>query len=92
MVCQIITSKKIGKMFLCGKLKKEPNCRKCSAVSDKLCDYPVGEDKTCDAPLCIEHAINIAGDIDYCPDHAKGYLEWLEAKQKVIKAKKLRKL
>lgn len=95
MACQIINDKKLGKIHICGaheELKEPPICRKCSAMADKLCDYPVGHEKTCDVPLCGEHVVNITGDIDYCPEHAKGYFEWLEAKQKVIKAKKLGKI
>jgi len=81
MACHIIKDKKLGTVFLCGcKMLADKLCRKCNAIADKLCDYPVGNEKTCDAPLCGEHAINITGDIDYCPDHAKEHLGWKNKK------------
>lgn len=61
-------------MFICGPgMKDVPVCRVCGHIADKLCDYPVGKGKTCDSKLCIEHAVNIKGDLDYCPEHAQEY-------------------
>jgi hypothetical protein len=34
-----------------------------------LCDYPVGNGKTCDKPMCAKHSTSGGKDIDYCPDH-----------------------
>jgi hypothetical protein len=60
-----------GISFLCGQLGE--HCASCSWVSEFLCDYPVGEGKTCDRPLCHTHANDIAPDIHYCPSH---FLMW----------------
>ena len=49
-------------MFLCGDLG--PHCGACASVGDFLCDFPVGDGKTCDMPLCEGHA-----NIHYCPGH-----------------------
>lgn len=60
-------------MFMCGKLG--PHCADCSWVSGYLCDYPVGKGKTCDRPLCEDHANEVAPDLHYCNVH---YREWEE--------------
>jgi hypothetical protein len=38
----------------------------------KLCDYPLQDKlgRTCDAPVCVEHAMHVEPDTDYCPQHA----------------------
>ena len=46
-----------------------PHCTECAAPSENLCDYPVGEDKTCDRPLCDEHSRGVAHDVHYCRGH-----------------------
>lgn len=42
-------------------------CRKLYAT--KLCDAPLANGKTCDAPICPSCATSGGEDIDYCPDH-----------------------
>lgn len=64
-----------GMMFLCGDLGE--HCVDCADVATILCDYPVGEEKTCDRHICDEHATRIGLDIHYCPDH---YSEWKKFK------------
>lgn len=54
-------------MFICGDLGD--HCRDCGALGVNLCDYPVGDGKTCDAPLCDEHAAEVAPEIHYCAGH-----------------------
>ena len=60
-------------IFICGSKDLGPRCRECSDLGDYLCDYPVGNEKTCDAPLCREHAFEVAEDTHYCPAH---FAEW----------------
>ncbi|MGI9279694.1 MAG: hypothetical protein ACR2PX_08685 [Endozoicomonas sp.] len=55
--------------FICGDLGE--HCRECGAVSDNLCDYPVGDGKTCDRAICNEHSRQVGVDLHYCPTHAK---------------------
>lgn len=55
-----------GTMFLCGDLG--PPCH-CGAVGGFLCDYPVGEGRTCDVALCASHAYEVAPEIHYCAGH-----------------------
>lgn len=61
------------KFFMCGKLG--PHCSDCMAVGDLLCDYPVGNGKTCDRVMCSTHAREIAPEIHYCDGH---YAEWIK--------------
>ena len=57
--------------FICGDLGD--HCRDCAGFGDYLCDYPVGEGKTCDAPLCDDHAREVASEVHYCSGH---FSEW----------------
>jgi hypothetical protein len=56
---------------LCGELGE--HCRECFDVADSLCDFPVGNGKTCDRPLCEHCASEVGPDLHYCPAHAA---EW----------------
>lgn len=71
MPCYTIKLKDGTRAFLHGDLG--PHCRHCGDVGALLCDYPVGDGKTCDAPLCDAHGREIAPDTHYCPAHLK---EW----------------
>jgi hypothetical protein len=41
--------------FICGESIEA--CSICGFLAEHLCDFPMGKGKTCDAPLCREHAI-----------------------------------
>jgi hypothetical protein len=32
-------------------------CSCCAVIAEFACDFPLGKGKTCDAPLCVDHAI-----------------------------------
>lgn len=49
--------------------KPPPGCRECGAMSEFLCDFPVGDGKTCDRDLCAEHAHEIGPEQHYCTEH-----------------------
>jgi hypothetical protein len=57
--------------WICGDLG--PKCSNCGTVGDALCDYPVGEEKTCDRQICTECAHEVAPDVHYCDAH---FAEW----------------
>lgn len=61
--------KQIG--HLCGNLGE--HCACCGGVSGYLCDFPVGEGKTCDRPLCGRCAAEVAPEVHYCSGHLQ---EW----------------
>lgn len=48
---------------------RKRRCAFCDAWSGFLCDAPVGPGKTCDAPMCGEHAYIMGPDIHHCPHH-----------------------
>jgi hypothetical protein len=45
-------------------------CPHCGYVADFLCDFPMGKDATCDAPLCERCKIPQPNGLDFCPAHA----------------------
>lgn len=63
-------------MFNCKKSDLPKLCA-CGYASDFLCDYPVGNGKTCDKALCVKCRKNVGEEIDYCACHFK---EWQEFK------------
>lgn len=57
-------------MFVCG--SGIMCCAFCEQIADFRCDYPIGNGRTCDLPMCREHKTHrpdIGVDIDYCPHH-----------------------
>lgn len=71
--CEVKARNAGGKFTICGVLGS--HCHRCSGVGDFLCDYPVGEGKTCDAPMCDSHAHEIGPELHYCQTH---YRMWQE--------------
>jgi hypothetical protein len=55
-------------VFLCGSGPVAPTCP-CGHLSDLLCDWPMGDGKTCDLPLCSDCATSIGEDRDLCSVH-----------------------
>ncbi len=43
--------------------------RKCCDISSYLCDWPLDDGHTCDAPLCAAHARDVGRNRHYCPRH-----------------------
>ena len=67
-------------MIVCGSGKKPtrpPKCAFCDRQSTRLCDFVVSppqqitHKRTCDAPMCDEHAARVGKIRDLCPRHAK---------------------
>ena len=56
-----------GPVFMCGSLVVEV-CA-CGIAADFLCDWPVGDGKTCDARLCVVCAREIGEDRHACEIH-----------------------
>lgn len=55
--------------FMCGDLGPHCNEPGCGAPGDNLCDSPMGKGKTCDLPLCDEHAREVGENRHFCPVH-----------------------
>ena len=79
MPCRTIPLPGGGTAIVCGPRVRRPlrRCVVCNVpdtlATMKLCDGPRNGGKpgqTCDAPVCVEHALHIEPDTDYCPAHA----------------------
>jgi len=58
-----------GSGFFCGEnIKGGETCR-CNHLADLLCDWPIGDGKTCDLPLCRCCAKEIGADLHVCAIH-----------------------
>ena len=62
-----------ARIFMCGENLELQNCADCTHVADYLCDYPVGDGKTCDRAMCDTHAHEIGPNLHYCDSH---HAEW----------------
>lgn len=54
-----------------GSRRKPPApCRWCACTHSKLCDGKRADGKrgTCNAPMCVHHAVSVGADRDLCPD------------------------
>lgn len=58
-------------------------CGWCSRRSTLLCDWKVkkGRKKTCDAPMCATHALEVATEKHLCPNHQRAYAQWLAQRE-----------
>lgn len=65
------------KFFLCGNLGA--HCSYCGDVGEFLCDYPVGNGKTCDRQVCKSHANEVADDVHYCHSHHQEWMEFIKS-------------
>lgn len=79
MPCYIERMKDGGTMFLCGDLGPHCAAERCAAASEFLCDFPVGKDRTCDLPLCANHAHEVAPHLHYCPGHLMLWKEFRDS-------------
>jgi hypothetical protein len=55
-------------VFMCTRGRSKP-CATCGRPSTKLCDFPLGNGKTCDAAICDGCATGVGMGLDYCPKH-----------------------
>ena len=45
----------------------------CEYEHESLCDYPIGDGKTCDLPMCRDHRHRIAENTDLCEIHFREF-------------------
>jgi len=81
MPCYLVPMKDGGRMIMCGNLGE--HCAECGNVSGFLCDYPVGDGKTCDRPMCEDHLNEIAPNLHYCAQHLQMYREFVASGRQV---------
>lgn len=49
---------------------RRTKCRFCKKWwGSRLCDFPLGNGRTCDAPMCPACATRTGEDADLCPNH-----------------------
>ena len=70
MTCNIVKTAR-GVAIVCTRPR---GCTVCGARADKLCDFPRGDGKTCDAPLCARCAVAKGPERDWCPTHKAAVL------------------
>lgn len=65
-------------LMVCGDFNDVPLCIDCNCAADNLCDYPVGDNLTCDRDLCEEHSFEIADNLHYCEPHYNMWRNFVE--------------
>lgn len=55
--------------ILCGSFPGEKHCVVCGTFATRLCDHHNSDGRTCDAPMCDEHAAHLGANRDFCPLH-----------------------
>ena len=78
MPCRIVTLPGYDRALACSR-ERYPRQRRCivcnvpeSMATIKLCDGPALRGSgTCDQVLCVDHALHVDPDLDYCPTHAR---------------------
>lgn len=63
--------------IICGARRKRQFCA-CGRECEFLCDWKVSAKKsgTCDAPICRQHAKQVAPEKHLCPLHQRMYDDW----------------
>ena len=64
-----------GFAIVCSGRQALPRCT-CGERAPLLCDWKIGEGKTCDRPICTHCTVSPALGKDLCPDHAAAWKAW----------------
>ena len=71
MPCNHVTLPGGGYAIICSRGRRPRPCACCNLPSTKLCDFPTGNGKTCDLPLCDKCAVKGGPNVDFCPGHER---------------------
>lgn len=82
MGCDVIDLGNGAAAFVCGRGRQRqcatPGCHRRAPL---LCDWKIGakRDRTCDRPMCPDHAFQPDPDQDkhLCPPHKRAYQRWV---------------
>lgn len=55
--------------IVCTRGRKQKVCAQCGRASTILCDWKIGNGKTCDVPCCRSCAHSVAYEKDLCGKH-----------------------
>lgn len=60
-----------GEMFMCPLPEEVERCSvpSCRELVEAVCDFPVGDGKTCDLAMCLDHRVMVEEDVDICAFH-----------------------
>jgi hypothetical protein len=79
-VCERIQLPGGGVAIICGLRGSKPKFCACGRPAKFECDWKVSKDVrksgTCDAPICAQHAKEVAPGKHLCPLHQKHYDGW----------------
>lgn len=71
--CDVYRNPNGGGVIVCSRsTKRQPNttCQSCGEPGYLRCDFPMGDNKTCDAFICVACATHVGRNRDHCPKHA----------------------
>ena len=69
MPCERLPMADGGTATVCSR-GRQPRARcSCKRPATLLCDAPLGDGRTCDAPICTRCALEVAPDVHRCPRH-----------------------
>lgn len=77
MTCEFVTLPSGHRAIVCGPRQRSRKCA-CGGRATLLCDWKIGDGRTCDADICSNCTTKPAPDKDLCPDHAKAFEQWKE--------------
>lgn len=80
MICRVVN---VGGVtaIVCGPKPRPKQCSSgCGTPASLLCDWKMGDGKTCDAPICRACAKEVDEDKHLCREHQTAYHEWLAAR------------
>lgn len=69
-----------GRAIVCTGRRRLPRCA-CGKPAEQLCDWKLGEGKTCSRPVCLRCTVSPAPGKDLCPEHGLAWAEWKEARR-----------
>lgn len=67
-----------GTAIVCSSRKRK-RCE-CGRPATLLCDWKIGDGKTCDAPICTICAEHVGPDKHLCRKHSEAYAFWRSRK------------
>lgn len=79
MTCHPIKMPNGATGFICTR-EREKRCG-CGNRGVFLCDWKIGDGKTCDAPLCGRCALSPEAEKHLCKAHAQAWAEWRRRKR-----------
>lgn len=74
----------VGDIFFCPPPKDIGRCTTpdCREFVEAVCDFPVGNGKTCDLGMCLDHRVMVEEGVDICAFHRKFIVSPLDARSR----------